>query len=414
MSRLILFTGSFPYGSREQFLETEVKYLAKEFEKIQLIPLSYSAGYRRRSLPQNVEVETPILPYSDAKLEVLIEGIFNTSPVRYFFEEFKKRKVVANPRYWINWIRDSILTRFILNHATIKKILRQDLRESIFYFYWGRDLAYIVPFLKENNLPIIVRFHRWDLYEDRSGGYIPFREQILTNLTKAIFVSEHGENYLVKKYSDINFQHRVLKLGVEDHGASRSSEDGIFRMASCSYMTEIKRIDLIIEALKHTDSRIKWFHIGDGPLRTKLASLARGLPGHVSAKFLGELSNERVFDFYTKNSIDLFIDVSRSEGIPVAIMETLSCGIPVLATRVGGVPEIVDDSVGGLLKKDITPKELGKKIEQYIQLPFDVKTKYRKKARKRWGRQYTAKKNYSKFVAYLKTVSEEHKSRPNT
>lgn len=48
------------------------------------------------------------------------------------------------------------------------------------------------------------------------------------------------------------------------------------------------------------------------------------------------LGNQLVYDFYRNNDVDVFVNLSESEGIPVSIIETISFGVPVVATDVGG------------------------------------------------------------------------------
>ena len=69
-------------------------------------------------------------------------------------------------------------------------------------------------------------------------------------------------------------------------------------------------------------------------------------------RFTGPISNNKVFELYRTTPIDLFINVSKSEGIPVSIMEALSVSIPVLATNCGGIEEIVNNEVGYIISSD--------------------------------------------------------------
>ncbi|MDD0858820.1 glycosyltransferase [Arthrobacter alpinus] len=58
----------------------------------------------------------------------------------------------------------------------------------------------------------------------------------------------------------------------------------------------------------------------------------------------GAVANDEVLNFYRNHEISVFINVSTSEGVPVSIMEAISFDIPVVATSVGGTPEIVGGS----------------------------------------------------------------------
>jgi glycosyltransferase involved in cell wall biosynthesis len=86
---------------------------------------------------------------------------------------------------------------------------------------------------------------------------------------------------------------------------------------------------------------------GDGADRRKLERLARelGLTGNVA--FLGNTSREQVGRIL--DEADVAVLPSLTEGLPVSLLEALARGIPVVASRVGGIPELVQDRVNGLL-----------------------------------------------------------------
>ena len=130
----------------------------------------------------------------------------------------------------------------------------------------------------------------------------------------------------------------------------------------------------------------------------QLKNSAAELPTNIQVEFTGAFSNKEVLKFYQQNHVDLFINVSASEGVPVSIMEALSFGIPVIATNVGGTSEIVDNQVGELLKTDISADEIAKTIQL---LASQNLAELRKNARNRWNDISNAEKNYSQFVEFL-------------
>ena len=79
----------------------------------------------------------------------------------------------------------------------------------------------------------------------------------------------------------------------------------------------------------------------------------------------GQVSHADVLNWFENNSVDVFVNVSSSEGLPVSIMEAFSFGVPVVATKVGGIPEIVDEKCGILIPKEFEPKELGYILENW-------------------------------------------------
>jgi glycosyltransferase involved in cell wall biosynthesis len=294
---------------------------------------------------------------------------------------------------------------FLLNNPTIKELIRKkpENPNTILYFYWAAGTAKLIPFFKKSGYKkIIVRFHGFDLYEDRNNDYIPFRIPMLRNLDHAVFISQQGLDYAKNRYPKIDFDAHLFKLGCKKGGLSKPSEDGIFRLVSCSTVVEIKRLDLLAEALKQLDFEIHWTHLGDGPLFDQLQQYINKLPGNIKTYLPGRISPEEVFEYYRSNPVDLFVNVSSTEGIPVSIMEALSAGIPVLATDVGGTAEILDHSCGKLLNKNIQTGELAKEIEVFSKLrPKEIK-QLRRNAELKYENDCNFDILIEKFITFLK------------
>lgn len=106
------------------------------------------------------------------------------------------------------------------------------------------------------------------------------------------------------------------------------------------------------------DPTIGFVVFGDGPLRQELARqiAARELEGSfVLAGFRGDV--ERYLP-----ACDLAVLSSHREGLPVAVLEGMAAGLPVVATAVGGVPEVIDDGVHGYLVPPADPTALARRI----------------------------------------------------
>ena len=151
-----------------------------------------------------------------------------------------------------------------------------------------------------------------------------------------------------------------------------------------------------IQLLNH---KIKWYHIGDGDLFNRLKDLAEEkLPENIHYEFLGQLPNQKILEFYKNNRIDLFINTSASEGIPVSIMEVQSFGIPVIATDVGGVKEIITHNRNGyLINKEFKDEELTSLIESFARMSKKEIDTLREVSRTMWENKYSAKENYTKL-----------------
>ena len=116
----------------------------------------------------------------------------------------------------------------------------------------------------------------------------------------------------------------------------------------------------------------------------------------------GYVSNQSLINFYQKQQVDLFVNVSSSEGLPVSIMEALSFGIPVIATDVGGTSELVSDKVGELISSNFSTESLGKSIERVLNLNSEELLLLRSNARSIFELKVNAKINYLLFYNKIK------------
>jgi glycosyltransferase involved in cell wall biosynthesis len=94
--------------------------------------------------------------------------------------------------------------------------------------------------------------------------------------------------------------------------------------------------------------------LGDGPSRAMLEDYARGLELGASVQFEG--ANLDVPGFLA--GLDVFVMGSKSEGLPLAMLEAMAAGLPVATTAVGGIPELIEDGVSGWLCPPSQPESL--------------------------------------------------------
>lgn len=404
MAAVLLLTKFYPFGSGEAFIENEIDILAAHAEKVIIAACEVGSGVTDcRKLPENVSV---IRIGAESKLKDLISAIgCFFKPSKELKEEFGFRKGLAQRLFACYFeSKSQRIYRRILNKADIKEF---ENKELVLYSYWLFVTARVGTLLKQDLKGSIrcsfSRAHGYDLYEERNSlNYLPMRKLLLSEYDRIYPCSDDGTRYLSEKYPEYADKIKTGLLGTFDKGHNAASSDGVFRIVSCSRMESVKRIDKLVKALAVIHSKgynIEWTHIGGGTLEKKIKKLSGKLLKNIKCVFTGNMPNTEVLEFYKKNPVDLFVNVSSSEGLPVSIMEAIGFGIPVAATNVGGTSEIVIDGENGyLIPKDFEDRQLSDIIESFVNGGVDCES-LRQKARRIWERNFRANINYEGLCA---------------
>ena len=156
---------------------------------------------------------------------------------------------------------------------------------------------------------------------------------------------------------------RVIPYGID----LRRSEPGLphepFVVATSAYLYPRKGVDTLIAACALVKRPLVLEIFGDGELRPVLERQAHELG--VETRFHGDVPDVRT----RLDGIDLFVLPTRGDNLPVAILEAMAAAVPVVATRVGGVPELVVDGETGLLVNVDDPQGMAAAIERLVADP---------------------------------------------
>jgi glycosyltransferase involved in cell wall biosynthesis len=135
---------------------------------------------------------------------------------------------------------------------------------------------------------------------------------------------------------------------------------GAFLIGTVARLVPVKNHALALRALQRLDEDVHLVLIGEGPSRRALEELARQLHVDRRVHFTGQLvETENLHQFF-----DVSVLCSRSEGFPNAVVEGLAAGCPVVATPVGGVPEVIIERQTGLLVPVDQPDALAASVQE--------------------------------------------------
>lgn len=412
---LILFTDFYPFGisSENGFLDSEIDCLSRKFDAVIIVPRLCAEEFDKVGviLADNVIVEPGLIAYLQHRKRIL-GFLWMAIRSNLFHRELMllakskgglfHRIEIALGAFAYSVVISEWLEGFIAQYQI-------DIKNAIFYTYWFSKATIGIGLLKKKHegLFMVSRAHRFDLYADcQQESYFPYRSAVLYLLNELHLVSEHGLTYMEDVYPEYKGKYRLSRLGVTNPGfVANASTDGVFRLVSCSYVKDVKRLDLLIDGLIALarlcpNRHFRWDHFGDGPLFDQIRDLAKRLPPNIDSLFWGRIPNWKIIKYYRDNPVDIFLNVSKSEGIPVSIMEAQSCGIPVIATAVGGTPEIVNAGNGCLLKADPTANEIAESIWSMLSNSEEL---YKKKRDSidMWQTHYDASINFENFSDHL-------------
>lgn len=397
----------YPFGEGEAYFENELKYLSLHFDYVTLIPRICDG--KQRQTPKNVKIDSS---YANKLKRFSYNNILFI--IKFANLKLLLTEIIQNDIYRIMSIKKII--SYLRLSENLLPVLEKNIElyytKTVLYSYWTDASAFTLARMKINDQRQIItlaRAHGFDLYKERhQDRFIPFREYIYNQLNYILPISFIGQEYICKMYQVKNCEKiRTLKLGVDDPGFDAIGNHSYksFSIVSCSALVPIKRVDLIIDMLKvigktYPKINIVWYHIGDGILRKSLEKKTNVLPENIVSVLLGHLAHSDVIEFYKKTKIDLFLNLSQSEGIPVSIMEAQSCSIPVMATDVGGTKEIVNDDNGFLLPSSPTPEDILKCMNDIFFKEGYLKEK-KSRSKVTWKNVYHAEKNYKKLLEIM-------------
>ena len=376
------------------------------YKNIFIFP-EHKSSFNCRSIPANAIVIDPVVISKLAKIFLILGNL--RSVTRVLLTEFRgcdnSLFFLKNIILWLVNIANSIkLSKSITSTC---KSRESEISDPIFYSFWMNQWALALSILKMKAKikAFIFRCNGIDIYDERrNGNYMPFKKFNYKYTSLVVPNSSTSADYLVAKgiYPE---KISTYYLGTKDFGIGLFDPTHKFTMISCGRISPEKRTHLIVEILQHIVFPIKWVHIGGKKEELdKIVSLTKSLPDNIEVEFTGYLkTHHEIIEFYKENSANLFINTSSTEGLPVSIQEAISFGVPILATNVGGVREVVTSQSGILIDADFDPKAVAQIIDEFRASTFNSWDRH-KKVRAFWRENFESISIYSDFYKLISRV----------
>ena len=407
---VVWITSGFPYGSGVQFIETEVPHWAEFKGRVIFLPENHM-GRGKRPTPPEVEVDTGLLHdwhRRSAQLRNSLRALFSPVLWRELKYLFSTRQVSA---YKLKHAFLSVVrVQMELQHLRrIAASLRRPI--DVVYTYWFSVGTCAAVLAQREGIVrrVISRAHNSEYYQDaRPEGYTALVRQFVPGIHTLAVISQHAADY-AQNYGFRPEQVKVCRLGVTDGPMCEPSGPDTLQLMSVSTLSKLKQLHIMVAAIRLIaqalpDVQVVWRHAGDGPMRDEIHALVNGLGDvtNLTCEMLGHISNPDLMQLYADSKVDLFLNSSSKEGVPVSIMEAMVRGVPTVAPDVGAIREVVLPEL--LLPADLTPQDLADRVLAYHERAKDPA--FRQQVREHALSSYNADQNYPDFVQYVSDLAE--------
>jgi len=296
-----------------------------------------------------------IAKYLSKKHEVhvfttLDEGLPKESSVEGFYVHripWPKIRYFGGLLFWINIARllkkikpDIIHAQNIGNGKTIF-LLNKIFRKPIVIWARGSDANFLFMHKKD-----------WALKQALKNADAVI--SLTDDMEKKIREVCNREIFVIPNGIDLNVFEGFSKEELRKKFGLSKNEKTILYVGT---LRPIKGLTYLIEAVKIiNDKNIKLLLVGRGEERKHLEKLVKKFKIENIVTFVGRVPNKEVFEYMAAS--DVLVLPSLSEGFPNVILEAMASGLPIVATKVGGVPKIVNNEVNGFLVDPKNPKQI--------------------------------------------------------
>jgi len=253
-------------------------------------------------------------------------------------------------------------------------------------------------------IPYSITPHAHDIFIDQS-----FLERKVSEARFVIAISEYNRRFLAPFGAGRSAPIHVVRYWIEPSAypfrPREPHANGPVRALCVASLQTYKGHEVLFTALARGGERLRRIEldlVGSGELRQQLERLAERLGLTARVRFLGARTENQVIEHL--DQADLFVLPSivdsegSMEGLPNVLIEALACGLPVVTTRLSGIPELVIDGVTGVLAEPGDPDALAAALERVLDDP-DAARRWAEAGRARVEREFDIKDSAARLAA---------------
>jgi glycosyltransferase involved in cell wall biosynthesis len=269
--------------------------------------------------------------------------------------------------------------------------------------HFGNPTALVAMLMKRyGSVTFSISVHGPDIFYTVDSAMLPDK------VREASFVRciSHYCRSQIMRISEVERWDRfhIVRCGIDPELYTPRPEPGnaVAELLCVGRLTPAKGQHILIEACAMLSKAGVPFHltfVGDGPDRESLKSYAQSVGLESKITFTGALGQDKVRGHYDR--ADIFVLASFAEGVPVVLMEAMAKEIPVISTRITGIPELIEHEADGLLAVPGDPGDLARQIRTLLENP-DLRLRYGKAGRQKVIAMYNQHQNNDLLVEHFK------------
>src|SRR5437867_7179231 len=294
-------------------------------------------------------------------------------------EIIPKRRTNLLVHGWLKFVERRPPIVYRGEYQTLDSLLERH-GADLMHIYFGHTGVHLLPFIEQWDKPCVVSFHGADVAHKPEIKDYPAKLRRLFNAVPLVFARSQS---LVERLIQLGCppeKLRINRTGIplnEFPFVDRQPPaNGKWRIVQACRLIPKKGVATSLRAFaifKKDNPRAEFLIAGKGPLQPELEMLAAGLGIFKDVHFVGFLSQPKLQQLYA--SSHLFLHPSEispnqdQEGVPNSVLEAMATGLPVAATRHGGIPEAVDHGRTGFLVAEEDHAGLANAMQEITRSP---------------------------------------------
>jgi glycosyltransferase involved in cell wall biosynthesis len=276
----------------------------------------------------------------------------------------------------------------------------QEFRPQLLHAHFATEATEMaIELATEHELPFTFTAHGYDIHRKAPPDFGPRAMAARAVVT----VSQANAHYMTQTFGVPASHIRIIPCGVDTERFRPGSVDGAKGEAPLilcvARQVAVKNLGLLLDAcalLLQRGVNFRCVMVGDGPCRGELEEKRSRLGLTKIVQMPGSAEQAEVLKWWQRAAVGVL--TSDNEGMPVSLMEAASCGVPVAATAVGGVPELIEDGITGLLTPPNDAEALAAALARLLEDP-DLRMRLGKAARQRAEEKFSVRNEVDKLAA---------------